>query len=462
MANAGKKAGASGAEVRAAAARVVHAVRVDGRSLTPALQSATRQSADGKPRAVGLDPRDDALLQALCFGTLRELRRLEAIARQLLSRPLRPADRIIEALILVGLHQLSAMRTPPHAAVSATVAAARLLQRPRLAGLVNAVLRRFQRERDQLLARAEQDAEAVWLFPSWLLNRLQTAWPAQWQAIVTASNARAPMTLRVNRLRIGRDDYGERLRQQGIESQALAHLDAALQLQQPVSTRDLPGFDDGLVSVQDASAQLAAALLDARPGERVLDACAAPGGKTAHMLERAGGKLELTAVDTDPERLQSLSQNLDRLGLSAHCLAADASRPTVDWPGAPYHRILLDAPCSATGVIRRHPDIKWLRRDSDIAALVAAQRTLLDALWPLLLPGGRLLYATCSVLPDENAEQVRAFLARHADARERPIRDDSVGAGPADTPGRQLLPQLDGGDGFYYAVLEKTTGASPS
>jgi 16S rRNA (cytosine967-C5)-methyltransferase len=441
-----REAAGSGAAVRASAARIVHAVRSEGRSLTNPLQSATSDFGE----------RDATLLQALCFGTLRELPRLEALIALLLTRPLRRADRILEALIAVGLHQLTSMRIPEHAAVSATVAAAALIGRGRAAGLINATLRRFQRERESLLQQIDGNSAATWLFPDWLLQRLRAAWPDHWTAIVGASNARAPMTLRVNLLRVDREGYSALLSREGLTARALPGLDAALMLDDPVPTRKLPGFADGVVSVQDASAQHAAALLDARPGMRVLDACAAPGGKTGHILEHSDGQAALTAVDADTERLQTLRQMLQRLGLSAELLVADASAAVSSWPGAPYHRILLDAPCSATGVIRRHPDIKWLRRDEDIAALVTVQRSMLDALWPLLLPGGRLLYATCSVLPDENEAQVSAFLARHADARERPIDADwGVARSPDGRLGRQLLPQADGGDGFYYAIIEK-------
>lgn len=435
--------GRTGAEVRAAAARVVHAVRAGGRSLTDALETALP----------GLDERDGALLQALSFGTLRQLPRLDAWTALLLARPLKPADRILKDLMAIGLYQLTETRIPAHAAVAATVDAARVLGRPRAAGLVNALLRRFQRERAALSARIADDPAARWLFPAWLLDRLRRAWPAHWQAIVEASNEQPPMTLRVNRLRNDVAAYLARLTDAGLTARPLPGLDAALVLDHPVSVRELPGFADGLVSVQDASAQWAAALLDARAGEHVLDACAAPGNKTAHILEHGGGTLDLLAVDADPARLEPLRANLARLGLRATVLHADAGTADAGWHGAPYHRILLDAPCSATGVIRRHPDIKWLRRDGDIDALTRTQLTLLDALWPVLAPGGRLVYATCSVLPEENEEQMRAFLDRHPDARELAI---DIPGSLARSPGRQLLPERDGGDGFYYAMMEKS------
>jgi 16S rRNA (cytosine967-C5)-methyltransferase len=428
--------------VRAAAARTVHAVRVDGRSLTIALVAAAETVAE----------RDQALLQALCYGTLRVLPRLETLLDILLTRPLRRADRILQALMAVGIYQLLYTRIPAHAAVAATVAASRTLERPRAAGLVNAALRRFQREQDQLLAQVGTDPADPALFPDWLIGRLQTAWPAHWRQIVAVSNQQPPMALRVNRLKTTIADYAAELAAAGIGARRVPGLATALLLDEPVPTQRLPGFAQGLVSVQDTAAQRAAALLAPQPGERVLDACAAPGNKTAHLLEQAGGELRLTAVDVDPQRLPALRENLARLGLSAQVLAADARDGTAHWPGAPYDRILLDAPCSATGVIRRHPDIKYLRRDSDIATLAAAQRAILAALWPLLRRGGRLLYVTCSVLPDENQARVRQFLAERPDARVLPIA--LPGCIPCD-PGVQLLPAADGGDGFYFALLER-------
>jgi len=437
---------AEGADLRAAAARVVHAVRAEGRSLTAALAAA----------AGTVPARDQALLTELCYGTLRLLPRLEALIAILLSRPLRRADRILNALMAVGLYQLVSTRIPAHAAVAATVDAARVLGRPRAAGLVNAALRRFQREQDSLLAQVGTDPDDPALFPDWLLRRLKAAWPAHWRRIVAVSNQRPPMAVRVNRMRVDPAGYAAQLAAAGIVARPLPGLDSALMLEQPLPAERLPGFAAGLVSVQDAAAQCAALLLDPRPGERVLDACAAPGNKTAHLLEHAGGDLALTAVDLYVDRLAPLRQNLARLGLRAQVLAADARDAAAQWPGAPYDAILLDAPCSATGVIRRHPDIKYLRRDTDIAALTATQDALLAALWPQLRPGGRLLYATCSVLPDENQDRVAAFLAAHDDARERAL---TVPAGAGDAlpcaPGVQVLPTADGGDGFYFALLER-------
>lgn len=435
-------AASPGAEPRAAAARALCAVLDRGQSLTRVLQAdPTRRS-----------PPDQALVQEMVYGALRLLPRLRLIAGRLLERPLKPRDGDLQALILIGLYQLGFMKTPSHAAVSATVEATRLLGKPRMAGLVNALLRRFQREHEALLAWVDTQPESRWLFPDWLLERLRADWPDDWESIVSASNERAPMTLRVNPLRGTRADYLAELEAAGIGASAIDGLDTGVRLDQPRATRDLPGFDAGRVSIQDRGAQLAACLLDAQPGERVLDACAAPGGKTAAILERAGNALDLVAIDSDATRLATVGTTLDRLGLSAQVCVDDAADPHGDWIARPFDRILLDVPCSATGVIRRHPDIKWLRRPEDIAALAATQSRILDAIWPLLRPGGRLLYATCSLLAEENERQVEAFLARRTDAHALDLPTDWGRPRP---PGRQLLPTAQGHDGFFYALLAK-------
>jgi len=435
---------AGGTAARAAAALAVHAVRDRGRSLTHVLAELPAL-ADG---------RDRALVQELSYGVLRTLPRLEALAGLLLRRPLQPQDADLLCLVLVGLYQLTDTRIPAHAAVAATVEAARTLGKAWGASLINALLRRFLRERAQLLARAEDTPETRWLLPRWLLARIQAACPDDWQRIAAATNGRAPMTLRLNPLRTTKASYMGLLAEAGLTARpgTIPELECSLTLDRPVAAAALPGFADGLVSIQDAGAQLAAVLLDAKPGERVLDACAAPGGKGAHILERAGGGLALTAVDSDPERLSQVRKNLERLGLSARLLLGDATAPQGEVAATRYDRILLDAPCSATGVIRRHPDIKWLRRESDIPALQGLQAAMLDALWPLLAPGGTLLYATCSLLPEENEVQVEAFLARRKDARPLAI----AGAwGETRSVGRRILPRDGGPDGFYYAALAK-------
>jgi 16S rRNA (cytosine967-C5)-methyltransferase len=421
------------------------AVRHRGRSLSEALAA---------PQVLALDDgRDRALVQELSYGALRLLPRLEALAASLMHRPIKAADRAVEALILIGLYQLVTTRIPPHAAVAATVAAARSPARPWAAGLVNALLRRYEREGAEIETRIAAVPQVRWLFPDWLLHRLQAAWPEHWTAICDASNAHPPMTLRINRLRTDRDTYAGLLAAAGIACRPLPHTDAAIQLDTPIATSRLPGFDDGLVSVQDGGAQLAADLLAAQPGERVLDACAAPGGKTTHILERAGNHLDLTAMDTDPQRLARVAEGLARLGLSAHTCVGNATRPQGAWASGQYRRILLDVPCSATGVIRRHPDIKWLRRDSDIPQLAALQGRILDAVWPLLAPGGALVYCTCSLLPEENQDQIASFLARTLDAVPSPIAADW---GLAIGPGRQTLPEPRGMDGLFYARVTKT------
>jgi 16S rRNA (cytosine967-C5)-methyltransferase len=431
-----------GVAARVDAARVLCAVRDGGRSLPDAIDSLPSRGGD----------RDAALVQELAYGSVRTLARLNALTDILLRRPLKREDSDLLALIQIGLYQILATRIPDHAAVDATVEAARRIGKGWAAPLINAILRRFLRERALLLGRIDASEEAKWLFPVWLLRRIQSAWPEHWTSIIDASNERPPMTLRVNAIKTTRARYLESLAVAGLTARPAAHARDGLVLDLPLPARRLPGFDQGMVSVQDAGAQLAAELLGAQPGERVLDACAAPGGKTTHMLERAGNALDLTALDLNSQRLERVRENLDRLGLSARVVAGDATAPDGEWARDRYDRILLDAPCSATGVIRRHPDIKQLRRPTDIAALGAGQTRMLDALWPLLSPGGRLVYATCSLLPQENEAQVAAFLDRHPDAREVPL---ACSWGLPRDHGRQTLPGMDGMDGFYYATLEK-------
>jgi 16S rRNA (cytosine967-C5)-methyltransferase len=343
------------------------------------------------------------------------------------------------------LLQLQHLRVPEHAAVSATVDAAHLLGRPDAAPLVNAVLRRFQRERAELDAALATIPEARFSHPAWLIEELASDWPDDWEHILEANNAQAPMWLRVNEQRCSRDAYLERLRTSGIGASAAADVATAIVLDTPRPVDSLPGFAAGHVSVQDVAAQRAAAFLDLAAGQRVLDACAAPGGKTGHILEACPGLAELWAVDRNEARLARVRENLDRLGLTAKVVTGDATRPADWWDGRPFDRILLDAPCSATGVIRRHPDIKVLRRPEDVARAVELQADLLRALWPLLREGGRIVYATCSVLRRENDAQIAAF----------------QGSQPAGGPGTvvasrcQTLPGETNGDGFYYACLQK-------
>ncbi len=434
---------ANGAALRATAARVLARV-MEGRSLSDLLPEARR----------GLISRDQALLAELVQGTCRWFHRLDFLADMLLERPFKARDRELQALLLVGLYQLTFTRIPPHAAVNETAQATRRLHRRWAAGLVNAVLRRFQRERARLEEAALREPTARYSQPAWFIEAMQRSWPDQADAILSGLLERPPFILRVDLQRTTREEQAARLARVGIACRPVQGVPSALRLDRAVPVSRLPGFDQGLVSVQDAGAQLAAPLLDLRPGMRVLDACAAPGGKTGHLLEQAPD-LSLVAVDADPVRLERVEENLARLGRSAELWVGDAANPAPPWGGRRYHRILADVPCTATGVMRRHPDIRLLRRPQDLSELVERQRRILDALWRLLLPGGKLLYATCSLLPEENEAQVSAFLARQQDARALPL----VGPpGLATGHGLQLLPLTRETDGFYYALLEKKGG----
>lgn len=433
--------------IRAVAAQVLARVLGEGRSLTVAFPPASVLER--------IDPRDRGLLQELCYGVCRWQPQLQALLDLLLERPLDPRQPSVRALLLAGLYQLHHLRIPEHAAVAETVTAARQLHKPWAANLCNAVLRSFLRRRTELLAQMEIDAEARTAHPRWLLEQLQHDWPDDWAVMITANNTRPPFALRVNQRHLSREDYQSRLATAGKSAQPVAPVATALILTEPVEPMTLPGFAEGWVSVQDAAAQLAAPLLKLQSGLRVLDACAAPGGKTGHILEWVPA-LDLTALDQDAGRLERVRENLSRLRLNARLIAGNACQPADWWDGVPYDRILLDAPCSATGVIRRHPDIKLLRRDTDIAVLAREQQLILSSLWPLLRPGGRLLYATCSVLRQENEQVVAAFLANRTDAGELPIRADWGRSLPY---GRQILPGEAGMDGFYYAVLVKPATA---
>lgn len=429
-----------GAAPRAAAARVITAVLHDGRSLDDALAEQQQGFADN----------DRALVSALAHGVLRDRRWLAALLQPLLKRPPQPG---LEALLTLGLYQLRAMRIPAHAAVHATVAAAPALGLGKARGMVNAVLRRCQRDMSRLERAAPATAAVRYSCPDWLAGRLAADWPDQYEALLAANNERAPMHVRVNRRMTTRTALQQALGDAGIETTQTACACDGLTLARPLATSLLPGFDRGRVSVQDGAAQQAADVLALANGQRVLDACAAPGNKTAHMLERAD--IDLLALDADPERAQMLRANLARLRLSAGVRAADAARSRDWWDGRAFDRILLDAPCSGTGVIRRHPDIKWLRRPDDIDAAARRQRMLLDALWPLLAEDGVLVYAACSLLRAEGAEVVGAFLAATPEAQEQPIIADW---GRPDTVGRTVATGENGWDGFYYARVRRQSG----
>jgi 16S rRNA (cytosine967-C5)-methyltransferase len=384
---------------------------------------------------------------------------LEACLVRLLDRPGAKQDAELRSLLLVGLYQLLHGATPEHAAVSETVEAARALGQPRAAGLVNAVLRRFQRERAEILAVAHGSPAAKYAHPAWMLEEFARDWPERWESIAAAGNGEPPMWLRVNARRGTRDDYRARLADAGIAAEPCDFAPEALRLGEPVDVHALPGFADGDASVQDAAAQLAPRFLGAGPGMRVLDACAAPGGKACHIAELEPGLAELVALDIDAARATRIESNLARLGLPARVAVADAADPGAWWDGRPFQRILLDVPCSGSGVIRRHPDIKLLRRPADVARFAVQQSALLAACWNLLAPGGRLVYASCSVFSTENAGVVGAFLAaaqRAVDMTES-ARLSLPGALPWQVagPGCALASGAADADGFYYACLEK-------
>ena len=403
-----------------------------------------------------VEDRDRGFTQDLAFGTARWQPRLSALAAKLLQKPFKAADADVEALLLVGLYQLLYTRVPAHAAIGETVGCADKLKKPWAKALLNAVLRRAQRESEALLAELEHDPVVRTAHPRWLQKSLKAFWPEQWEAICAANNAHPPMILRVNRRHHSRDAYLQLLADAGTNATPCVYSTDGIVLEAAADVRSLPGFAEGWISVQDEAAQLAADLLDLAPGQRVLDACCAPGGKTCHILEVEKGLAGVVAVDLEAKRLVRVRENLARLGLSAELIAADGRDTATWWDGKPFQRILLDAPCSATGVIRRHPDIKLTRQPDDIAALAVLQGELLDALWPTLEVGGILLYATCSTLPTENTEVIQAFLARTSGAREL---DLATTAGIKQPHGRQLLAQEGGHDGFYYAKLIKIAAA---
>lgn len=419
--------------IQLAASRIVQQVLVDGRNLNQALEESLRGKAVWTPA-------QRATLQDLSYGTLRFYGQLRALLGLLLHKPM--LDQRIYYVLLVALYQLQYSKAAQHAVVDHAVRSAQLLN-VKVSGLANAVLRNFLRNREALLEQAAQGDEGRYSHPQWWIDELRAQYGERSAAILEAGNRHPPMTLRVNRRHGTAADYLAQLNQNNLPAR-LIEPDALL-LDRPVPVDRLPGFFDGLASVQDAGAQHAARLLDAQDGMRVLDACAAPGGKTAHILECA--RVDMVAVDKDEKRLQRVAENLQRLGLSAQLLAGDAAHPDQWWDGKIFQRILADVPCSASGVVRRHPDIKWLRRRADIAAFAAQQLDILHALWRLLAQDGKLLYATCSVFRQENEEVVAAFLARQPDARRLPTALPEGGSG-------QMLPD-DQHDGFFYALLQK-------
>jgi 16S rRNA (cytosine967-C5)-methyltransferase len=427
----------AGQPMRAVAAQVMLAVE-QGQSLSQCLPPALSRLPENERPA----------LQALCFGTCRWFFRLDGELQSRLKKPLKQPDRVIHHLMLVALFQLRHSQQANYAVLNETVEACRALDKPHLTGLVNGLLRAAEREGEPA---TENDSMGL-SHPPWMVEKLRHNWPHDWQAILDTNNTQAPMTLRVNARRFNRDAYLDLLCAAGIQAQATRFAPHGIQLAAPVPVDRLPYFADGAVSVQDEAAQLCTTLLDLAPGQRVLDACAAPGGKTCAILEACEGLAEVVAIDESAYRLPRIDENLARLDLHATVQQADAANTDQWWDGQFFDRILLDVPCSATGVIRRHPDIKLLRRESDIVPLAAIQLGLLSALWQTLKPGGRLVYATCSVFPQENHRIIRRFLKQTDDSA---LLEPDLLWGRETDAGRQLLPVPQGHDGFFYAVLEK-------
>lgn len=428
-------------KIRAIAARTLAPVIARKESLNTALPKGLAQVSD----------QERALLQQFCYGVMRFYPRLNLLAKKLLKKPFKEYDRDLEALLLIGLYQLLEMRIPQHAALSETVDAAVDLKKDWAKGLINAVLRRLQREQESLCQQLDENPVFHYCHPLWMIDKLSHNWPDNWQQILEQNNQHPPMTLRVNQHRISRDEYLQDLVAEGIEANASPFSGSAIQLEKACDVGLLPGFDDGMVSVQDEAAQLSAYLLDLKPGQRVLDACAAPGGKLCHILEHQPDLDHVTAIELEDNRALRIDENLDRLQLDAEVIIADAA--SADWwDKQSFDRILVDAPCSASGVIRRNPDIKHMRQNEDLKVLADIQLSILQNCWQMLAPGGTLVYATCSVFPQENERVVARFLKLQHNAIHQPITADWGIERPL---GRQLFPQAEGHDGFYYAVLHK-------
>mgnify|MGYP000441526079 CR=1 FL=1 len=437
--------------IRALAAKCCYSVIDQGRSLGDELPKQQDKVLT----------KDKGLLQEICYGVLRYLPELEHDVRGLMQKPLTGKQRVFHFLLLVGVYQIKYMRIPDHAAVSETVAATSALKNRHMKALVNGVLRNFVRTSEgetatnslTSLSEPPLPASIKYNHPSWFIKLVQQGYPEQWQQILNANQQKPPMWLRANQLHHTSADYQNLLATAEISISSIEPLSHAIELSRPCDVTKLPGFEQGWISVQDGAAQQAARLLDCQRGDIVLDCCAAPGGKTCHILEQTPDITSMTAIDVEASRLVRVEENLTRLGLTAKVITADAANSKTWWQGELFDRILLDAPCSGTGVIRRHPDIKWLRKASDIDALVTLQQQILKETWSLLKPGGTLLYATCSILPQENNEQIKHFIENNTDAKLLHI--DSAKNANKETIGWQLLPGEKNMDGFYYAKLLK-------
>lgn len=432
---------ARGSLARAETARALLEVVDHGRTLGDALAGLEQRLTDG---------RDRALVRRLCSRSLCDLPALEWRLSRRLRQALPRKARTVHFLLLAALGELLEDREPAAAVIHASVDATRALQQPHLTRLVNGVLRGWQREGQRIESALPHDPPIRFGYPDWIIDALRRDWPQDWQRILEFGNTPPPLWLRVNRHRSDRQTLAACLTEAGHSVELPPQFPDALRLEHSARITELPGFAEGLFSIQDAGAQAAVELLELEDGQRILDACAAPGGKAAHVLERA--RVALTALELDPERAVRIGHGFTRLGLRGTTIVGDATQPDAWWDGTPFDRILIDAPCSATGVLRRHPEIRWLRRPTDIDANVALQRAMLDALWPLLAPGGLLVYASCSILHAENRDPMESFLDRHADAV-------PVDAAPAEAvrcgAGSQILPGSLDRDGFFYAVLRR-------
>lgn len=428
--------------------------KVDGRFIAIKILSRVIQKGESLSTAIpkeikNLDERDRPLVQALVYGVLRWRWPIESILNNYIKKPLRSKDQDVYVILMLGVFQLLWMRTPDYAAVDAAVESSLKIKKKWAKGFINAILRQVIREKESIDYKATIEAE--FSHPQWMIDLIKKDWPENWQEILTQANEEAPMTLRIDTQQTNLQDYKLQLNEVELDGEEIASVPTALVLEQPADVFRLPGFEEGRVSVQDGAAQLAAHLIQLEPNQKVLDACAAPGGKTAHMLQTEAS-INVDAVDISESRLERVEENLARLNLEANLITSDISQPNEWWDGEQYDRILLDAPCSATGVIRRHPDIKTLRWDTDIVELAKTQYAILDAIWPLLKPGGLMLYATCSILKAENEEQMVSFLDRTDDAEEITI---TASWGHEQTVGRQILSGDERMDGFYYALIRK-------
>jgi len=429
------------ANIRALAAKCTYGVVDQGRSL-----------GDELPRHIAkIDIKDKGLLQEICYGVLRYLPELENEVQQLIEKPLKGKQRVFHFLMLAGIYQIKYMRIPDHAAVSETVAAASALKNRHIGGMVNGVLRNYQRKVEKQAGDSTQEQlsdPVKYNHPGWFIKKIKAAYPDHWQQVLVANQERPPMWLRVNQQHHTVPDYLALLQNASIDVEYVDPTSQAIKLVKAVDVNKLPGFAEGHVSIQDGAAQQAALLIDCKDNDDVLDCCAAPGGKTCHILERVPEIASMTAIDIDENRLVRVNENLERLALNATIITGDAASQDW-WDGTLYDKILLDAPCSGTGVIRRHPDIKWLRKASDIEKLSELQQQILKNIWSLLKPGGTLLYATCSILPEENATQVKYFIDNNDDVEHIAITDNESDIG------WQILPNEHSMDGFYYAKLVK-------